>query len=92
MNIHKAFYVSLLLILLPSVIVVGQKRITVNNVNAIPPMDGKLADIELLMISYNFFQLELVNGEPSPSETKMVLLQSKDTLYIAIASVRDSLF
>ena len=55
-------------------------------------MDGKLADIELLMISYNFFQLELVNGEPSPSETKMVLLQSKDTLYIAIASVRDSLF
>jgi hypothetical protein len=90
MNMHKAFYISLLLIWLPFIIVDGQKIITVNPVKTIPPVDGKPDNIEPLMISYNYFQLEPVNGEPSPSETKMVLLQSKDTLYIAIACIQAS--
>jgi len=42
------------------------------------------------MTSYNFFQLEPVKGALSNSDTKILVMQSADTLYMAVASVQKS--
>jgi len=73
----EQFIILLLLICTP---IFGQKSINVLPVKTIPPIDGKQEDIWSQMTSYSFFQLEPLNGEPSSSETKMILMQSKDTL------------
>lgn len=80
----------IILLLLISTPLFGQRSINVLPVKTIPSIDGKPEDIWSQMTSYSFFQLEPSNGAPSPSETKIVLMQSKDTLYIAIASVQKS--
>jgi hypothetical protein len=80
-----------MLFLLPYFIVDGQRTITVYSANTIPVIDGKSDDVMPLMTSYNFFQLEPVKGVPSPSETKIVVIQSTDTLYIAVACIQKSI-
>ena len=70
-------------IFLTSIYAVGQK--TVQAVQAIPvkhvpSIDGNPDDVLSLMTPYNFFQLEPNNGSTSPNETKMVVLQSANTL------------
>lgn len=73
-----------------SVCIFGQQSIKVQTVNSIPAIDGYVDDISSRMESFNFYQLEPVNGEPSPSETRLITLQSADTLYMAFACFQDS--
>jgi hypothetical protein len=42
------------------------------------------------MTSYTFFQLEPIKGAPSPSETKIAVMQSTDTIYFAITCIQKS--
>ncbi len=90
MNIHKFYPLFIILLLLPFFYVAGQKTISTIPVKIIPPIDGKSEDVISLMTSYNFFQLEPDNGTISPSETKMLIMQSADSLYIAFACVQKS--
>jgi len=90
MNRHKFYSLLLSSLLLPVVYAEGQKTIEVIPTKTIPSIDGKSDDVMSLMTSYNFFQLEPDNGASSPSETKIVVMQSADTLYIAFACFQRS--
>ena len=87
-RICKGLFITLLLLF--CIPVFGQKSISVLPVKVIPLIDGKSEDVLSIMTSYSFFQLEPDNGKISPSETKLILLQSTDTLYIAIACFQNS--
>jgi len=86
---HKLSIIVLLL-LLPLNHLSGQKVITVIPVSSIPPIDGKSDDISPQLSPYNFFGLEPVRGVASPSETRIAVMQSRDTLYFAIACIQNS--
>lgn len=75
---------------MPAFYIAGQKTISVIPVNIIPSIDGKSDDVLSIMTPYNFFQLEPNNGASSPSETKIVAMQSADTLYLAFACFQKS--
>jgi hypothetical protein len=87
---YKLFILTPIMLLLSLFYSYGQKVISLSPVKNIPPIDGNADDVISLMSSYNFFQLEPDNGKESPSETKITVLQSKDTLYIAIACFQNS--
>ena len=90
MKENKLIILTTLMLLLILFQASGQKAISLFPVKNIPPIDGLAEDVISLMTSYNFFQLEPDNGQKSPSETKIIVLQSKDTLYIAIACFQNS--
>ena len=85
MKDNKLLILIVIILLLPLFYASGQKTISHTPVKNIPPLDGNADDVISLMTSYNFFQLEPNNGSASLNETKIVVLQSTDTLYIAIA-------
>ncbi len=87
-NLHKELFITLLFLFCTPIY--SQNSIKVIPVKTIPYIDGKSDDIWPLMVSYTFFQLEPVKGDPSPSETKIAVMQSTDTLYIAIACIQKS--
>jgi len=72
------------------VYVTGQNTIEVIPAKQLPSIDGNPDDVLSLMSPYNFFQLEPNNGSASPDETRIVVLQSSDTLYIAVACFQSS--
>jgi len=90
MKDNKLLILIVIILLLPGYYASGQKAISLTPVKNIPPLDGNADDVISLMTSYNFFQLEPDNGNISPSETKIIVLQSTDTLYIAIACFQNS--
>ena len=90
MKDNKLLILIVIILLLPLFNTSGQKVISLTPVNIIPPVDGNADDVFSLMTSYNFFQLEPDNGNISPSETKIIVLQSTDTLYIAFACFQNS--
>lgn len=90
MDKQKFCSLFIFLLLLPAVYADGQKTIAVITAKTIPTIDGKSDDVLSLMTSYNFFQLEPENGTPSSSETKIVVMQSVDTLYVAFACFQRS--
>ncbi len=90
MKDNKLLILIVIILLLPGYYASGQKAISLTPVKNIPPLDGNADDVIPLMTSYNFFQLEPDNGNISPSETKIIVLQSTDTLYIAIACFQNS--
>jgi len=90
MKDNKLLIFIVIILFLPVFYASGQKAISLTPVKNIPPLDGNSDDVISLMTSYNFFQLEPDNGNISPSETKIIVLQSTDTLYIAIACFQNS--
>jgi hypothetical protein len=86
----KIFLIVFSLVFLSSINAAGQKTLQTVLAKHIPPIDGNPDDVLSLMIPYNFFQLEPNNGSISPNVTKMMVLQSTDTLYIAIACIQNS--
>ncbi|MCU0461033.1 MAG: carbohydrate binding family 9 domain-containing protein [Bacteroidales bacterium] len=90
MKDNKLLILIVIILLLPVFYASGQKSISLTPVKNIPPLDGNADDVISLMTSYNFFQLEPDNGKISPSGTKIIVLQSTDTLYIAIACFQNS--
>ena len=89
-NLSAVLILTSILLLLPGLFVSGQKAISITPVKNLPLIDGNSEDVIQLMSSYNFFQLEPNYGSASPNETKIVVLQSTDTLYIAIACFQNS--
>ncbi|HBQ81322.1 MAG TPA: hypothetical protein DD745_00355, partial [Bacteroidales bacterium] len=87
---NSLFILIVFILLLPLFYTSGQKAVSITPVNNIPSLDGNADDVISLMTSYNFFQLEPDNGNISPSETKIIVLQSTDTLYIAFACFQNS--
>ena len=87
---NKICLIAFPLIFFTAIYAAGQKNLQVIPVKHVPPADGKPDDVLSLVTPYNFFQLEPVNGKISPSETKIVVLQSTDTLYVAIACFQNS--
>ncbi len=88
---HSVFLIPLILLFfLSGLSASGQRSISITPVKSLPLIDGNPDDVIQLMTSYNFFQLEPVKGAPSQSETKILLMQSKDTLYIAVVSLQKS--
>lgn len=83
-NKYILFLILLLAFILSPAILCGQKSISVIQVKSIPAIDGIPGDVEPKMGSHFFYQLEPSNGEPSPSETRIAILQSNDTIYFAI--------
>jgi len=79
-----------LLLLLPGLFVSGQKTISITPVTRLPLIDGNSDDVIQLMTSYNFLQMEPNNGSASPDDTKIVVLQSADTIYFAFACFQKS--
>src|SRR4030042_2312763 len=90
MNENKIISLLLFLLLVPVGYAEGQKTISVIPMKKIPSVDGKSDDVMSLMTTNYFFQLEPVNGASSPSETKVVIVQSVDSLYIAFACFQKS--
>jgi len=90
MKDNKHLILIVIILLLPLFYSSGQKAVSITPVNNIPSLDGNADDVISLMTSYNFFQLEPDNGNISPSETKIIVLQSTDTLYIAFACFQNS--
>jgi hypothetical protein len=86
----KFYSIILILLSIPSFYVAGQKTIPVIPIKTVPSIDGKPDDVLSFMTSYNFYQLEPNYGTYSPSETKIVVMQSVDTLYIAFACIQKS--
>ena len=82
--------ILLAILFLSSVSLQGQNSITVIPIKTIPVIDGIQEDLESLMTSCYFYQLEPLIGEPSQSETRIVVLQSNDTLYFAISCIQDA--
>ena len=78
------------LIFFTAIYAAGQKTVQAIPVKYVPSLDGNPDDVLSLMTPYNFFQLEPNNGSTSPNETKMVVLQSADTLYFAFACFQKS--
>jgi len=86
----KIWMIVLSLIFFTATYAAGQKTVQTIPVKHVPPIDGNPDDVLSLMAPYNFFQLEPNIGSASPNETKLVVLQSTDTLYIAIACFQNS--
>ncbi|MBE0675559.1 MAG: carbohydrate binding family 9 domain-containing protein, partial [Bacteroidales bacterium] len=51
----------------------------------LPAIDGNYGDIDSLLMSYYFIQLEPQNGDTSLSQTKIVVMQNETAIYFGIA-------
>jgi hypothetical protein len=63
----------------------AQRTIRVLPVQTLPAIDGLYNDIDSLLTSYNFIQLEPRNGDTSSSKTKIVVMQNETAIYFGIA-------
>ncbi|MBE0673279.1 MAG: hypothetical protein IH591_01335, partial [Bacteroidales bacterium] len=70
--------------------ILGQNVINLTHVNSVPEVDGDPGKISDLLSSFYFFGLEPITGTVSPSETRIAAIQSRDTLFFAIACLQKS--
>ncbi|MHC1733141.1 MAG: DUF5916 domain-containing protein [Bacteroidales bacterium] len=88
----EAAFVRIAIFLLPVILstgkISGQEILALTRVNSVPVVDGDPEDVSGLLSSYYFFGLEPVRGAVSDSETKIAVLQSRDTLFFAIACMQ----
>ncbi len=70
--------------------VYGQRTIEVYSVKTLPVIDGRYDDIDSLLSSYNFIQLEPQNGDTSLSPTKIIVLQNETAIYFGIACFQNA--
>ncbi len=63
----------------------GQRVITVLPVKSLPAIDGRYEDIDSLLVSYHFIQLEPQLGEASRSDTRIIVMQDESAIYFGIA-------
>jgi hypothetical protein len=80
---QRAILTAVLFILFATVS--GQRNIEVFPVKTLPAIDGKYDDVDSLLKSYYFIQLEPVNGDTSISNTRIIVMQDEKAIYFGIA-------
>ena len=80
---QKIVYTTLLFSLFINVS--GQRNIEVFPVKTLPAIDGKYDDVDSLLKSYYFIQLEPLNGDTSISNTRIIVMQDEKAIYFGIA-------
>ena len=80
---QRAILTAVLFILFANVS--GQRNIEVFPVKTLPAIDGKYDDVDSLLKSYYFIQLEPLNGDTSISNTRIIVMQDEKAIYFGIA-------